>query len=181
MAKSVDSGMTKLIAEMQYLDDHVVRIGVLAGSVDSDSLGNEAGDVKAEDLKEGRHGEQLELTQIEVFAIHELGLGIHKRNVITYVMDKHRATFDKLAIRVTNLVLDGKLTGLDALAFMGEKMVELCQKRIFDRINPPLEDATIKSKTRRDGKRADIPLVFRGQYSRSFRWNVVPRSQSNGS
>lgn len=174
MAKSVDRGMNTLIRELEYLDNNELRMGVLAGGVDSDSLGRVAGDVKAEDRKKGQRGEQKELTQIEVFAIHELGLGITKRNVIAFVLDKHRAEIGNMVVRVTNLVTAGKMTGEDALGFVGEFIVGKFQKRIFDRIPPSLAEATIESKTRRDGKKADIPLVLYSQYNRSFRWNIVP-------
>lgn len=181
MARSVDGGMTTLIKEMEYLDTHVIRMGVLGGIVDSDSEGRVAGDVKAEDRKQGQRGQQLELTQIEVFAIHELGLGIAQRNVIAFVMDKHRHAIGKLAERVTNLVMDGKMTGADALGFLGEFIVAKYQERIFNRIDPPLAPATITQKTRLDGKKADIPLVLYSQYNRSFRWNIVAKGSRSAS
>ncbi len=173
MAKSVDRGMTGLLREMQYLEDHEIRMGVLAGSVDSDSLGQKAGDVRSEDRKLAQSGQQEELTQIEVFTIHELGLGITQRNVISFVMDKHRPEIQKMEERVMNLVFEGKMTGEDALGFMGEFIVGKYQQRIFDRIDPPLAEETIAAKTRKDGKKADIPLVLYSQYNRSFRWNIV--------
>lgn len=174
-----DTGMNALIREMKYLADNEVRVGVLAGSTDSDSesKGNAAGDVQADDLVEvpdkGGGRKRSRVTQVEVFAVHELGLGVPKRESLGWVIDHERSEIQGFAERVTGNVMDGRMTGQQALGFMGEKIIALVQKRIRERIPPPLEDATVEFKTRADGKEANIPLIFLGQYIRSFRWNVV--------
>lgn len=178
MAKSVDRGMNRLLREMQYLDDHELRMGVLSGTVDSDSMGKFAGDRRGDEPKEGPRGRRSELTQVEVFLIHETGLGVPKREVIRYVMDAERSSISDMAKRVTQLVMNGKLSGEEALAFLGEHIVVKYQKRILNRIPPALKESTIKQKTRNDGRTATVPLVLYGQYNRSFRYSMVRRGRA---
>ena len=179
MARSVDRGMTKLMREMKFLDEHTLRIGVLAGGVDSDSAGRVAGDVRASDQvdKPGKGGSKTRstVTQVEVFAAHELGKGVPRRESLGWVMDREKEQISSVSSRAAALVMSGKMTGERALGLVGEKVVGLIQKRIRDRIAPKLSDETIERKTRADGKKADTPLVLFGQYIRSFRWNVVAR------
>jgi hypothetical protein len=171
--------MNKLLREMEFLAKNEVRIGVLAGTTDSDSESNrsKAGDVKAQDFVEtfgpGGSRTRSNVTQVEVFAVHELGLGVPKRDSLSWVMDHERQAINTIAQRVSALVMAGKLTGQQALGLTGELIISLVQRRIRERIPPPLDDATVERKTRLDGKTADIPLIFLGQFIRSFRWNVV--------
>lgn len=180
MARDVDRGMNTLLKELEYLDNHTLRIGVLAGGVDSDSAGKVAGERKAEDTVEvpGKGGGTRTVstvTQVEVFAAHELGKGVPRRESLGWVMDNEREALGEVARRTSTLVLDGKMTGERALGFMGEQTISLIQKRIRDRIPPELDERTVDRKTRSDGRKADIPLIMFGQYIRSFRWNVVER------
>ena len=164
MARDVDRGMNTLIKELNYLDNHTLRIGVLAGGVDSDSAGKVAGERKAEDTVEvpGKGGgtrKVTTVTQIEVFAAHELGKGVPRRESLGWVMDNEREALGDVARRTSTLVLDGKMTGERALGFMGEKTIALIQKRIRDGISPELDERTIERKTRAGGKTAAIPLI----------------------
>lgn len=169
--------MDALLRNLAFLDDNEVRIGVLSGSTTSDSEGKAAGDRKAEDKVDrmGARGArtQGDMTQAEVFAAHELGLGVPKRSSLGWVMDNERPEIEKISARVSRLVFEGKMDGETALGFVGERIIALVQKRIRDRIPPELSPATLEQKTRADGMQADIPLILFGQYIRSFRWNIV--------
>jgi hypothetical protein len=148
---------------LAYLQSHEVRVGVLTGG----SLSGGATDGGSP------HVDAKGLTVAEVFAFHELGRGRNpKRSSIVWVMDFQRAEIAKVSDRAMLAVMDGKITGRQALGLVGEKIVSLAKRRIKGRIPPPLSRARLRQKMRA-GKSGEVPLIHTGQTINSLRWNVI--------
>lgn len=156
------AGMDRHLKEMEYLAKHAVRVGALEGP-------GKGGTVQGGAPKEGSRG----LTVADVFSFHEFGLGNNpERSSLNWVMENKQDELLAHSLRLQGLVLDGKMTGEQALSFMGEKILSLVKQRIRDGIPPPLSEARKKQKVRA-GKPGNTPLIDTSQLINSTRYNIT--------
>jgi hypothetical protein len=167
-----DNGFKALRKELSYLAAHHARIGVLSGPGKGGNV--QAGDRKKQPRRSKSRGHSTggpSLTVAEVFAFHELGLGVPKRSSIGWVEEHKRREITEFQLKVLNLVLAGDMGGKDALWFLGEKAQSLVKARIVSGIAPALNPAYLKRKSKSGGKAT--PLIWTGQLLNSVRYQVV--------
>lgn len=148
--------------ELAYIDAHEVRVGVLTGGAlkgnQSDGASKHTGST---------------LTVADVFSFHELGRGNNpKRSSIVWVMDNKQGEIAALSQKCMDAVIDGKMSGEQALGLIGEKILSLAKRRIQSRIPPKLSASRLRQK-RRAGKAGQTPLIHTGQMINSLRWNII--------
>jgi hypothetical protein len=123
-------------------------------------------EAKGAEPKKGEDGDDDSgMSLIDVAIIHEFGapsVGIPERSFIRAWADESKARHDDEMAKMAKLVVEGKMTLETALQRIGLRRQAEVQKRIRDRIPPPLKDATIEKKTV-NGKRGDVPLTGTGQ------------------
>jgi hypothetical protein len=159
-----DTGMDELMKELAYLEDHELRIGWMSDP-DSKSKGEDPMQ-KTKDAK----GNTKPTTVAEIAVMHEFGLGNNPvRSSLGYVMDKDRDEIERTQADWVDGVIEGAVTGKEALAAVGEQTTSLIKKRIRSNIPPELTEARKKQKVR-DGKSGDTALVFRGHLINSVRY-----------
>lgn len=109
-----------------------------------------------------------DLTVLEIATIHEFGLGNNpERSFIRAWFDENKEQNEELLFRLAEQVIAGKLTREQAMNQAGLRFVAGIQKRITDRIPPPLKQATIMRKG------STVPLVDTGQLKSSITYKLV--------
>lgn len=113
------------------------------------------------------HGE---LTNAEIGAIHEFGLGVPERSFIRGYMDERQAEIEQAQEAALERILDGADPRVEAER-LGLKLEAGVKERILARIPPPLAESTKK----RRGENA-VPLVDTSQLLGSIRSKVRDRT-----
>lgn len=107
------------------------------------------------------------LTILDVGTIHEFGLGHNpQRSFIRGWADENEAKNQKTIRTMMRSVAQGKRTLEDAAAILGLRFVGDIQRRMRDRIPPPLSSETVKRKG------SDVPLIDTGQLRSSIQFKV---------
>lgn len=115
--------------------------------------------------KEGAKSKAL--TVLEIATIHEFGLGHNpERSFIRAWFDEKKDENELLMKKVAEQYLAGKITREQGLDLLGVRFVGSIQKRIRDRIEPPLASSTEKRKG------SSVPLIDTGQLRSSITFKV---------
>lgn len=169
MVKDNREGMDKVRGVLAYWKRNAVRIGMLSNPDPGSPGGNSTDPAKTD------KGMNAPITVGEVFVIHELGLGNMPsdppRSALAATMDNDSPQIERLMADVADAALQGKITGEQSLAFLGEETIELIKQRIRNHIPPPLTEERKRQKVRA-GKPGDTPLVNFGQLINSFRYAI---------
>jgi hypothetical protein len=156
-------------SELEFLQTHEVRVGILTGG----TLPSGASDASAPKKTDSGKAPKTPLTVAQVFSFHELGRGHNpKRSSIVWVMDFNTEEIAKISDKAMLAVMDGKMSGRQALSLIGEKIVSLAKRRIKSKIQPALSASRLRQKMR-NGKSGEVPLIHTGQMINSLRWNIV--------
>lgn len=155
-----------LVRELNYLATHQVHIGIFADAERTDDA-----------------------PMLVIAYAHEFGAKIPKRQARFEDLDDEspekwiiipersylRAGFDANADEIQGkmeyllgLVLDGKITGQQALNAIGGFVATRIQAYLTDLKTPPLAESTIRRKG------SSNPLIDTGQLRDSITWQVVP-------
>jgi hypothetical protein len=107
------------------------------------------------------------LTVLEIATIHEFGLGHNpERSFIRAWFDEKKDENELLIKKIAEQYLAGKITREQGLDLLGVRFVASVQKRIRDRIEPPLAKST------EDRKGSSVPLIDTGQLRSSITFKV---------
>jgi len=177
--KDVDQGYKELRRRwMNTKNSRLVAIGIFG----------EAASAGKEGI--GPNGETIideEITNVLVAAAHEFGTQdgrVPERSWLRAYVDENRGKIRALIRKLTEQVLEGKLSHDQALGLIGAKTVAQIQNRIRRGLQPPLAEATKAARRGPDkkhkGPRIFKPLIDTGQMINSITWEVRRRGQSEG-
>lgn len=96
-------------------------------------------------------------------AIHEFGLGVPQRSFLRGYVNEHRQDINEATLRL----LKSRGPSTETLEVIGQWIVGQIQKRIANRIAPPLSPVTIRVKG------SDVPLIDTGQLRAGISYKVV--------
>lgn len=147
-----DHGAAAMLARARSLRGARVKVGVLDDAT-----------------KEGHDGGSVEMSLLEVAAVHEFGApsaGIPQRSFVRATVDEQRPEIERLQKALAAQVLAGKLDPSAALELLGAKVAAMVQTRIAAGIGPALKPETIARKG------SSKPLVDTGQLRSSITWKV---------
>jgi hypothetical protein len=142
--ESKDHGADALVKALRSVKGAELRVGILDKG-DDDHAG---------------------LTVAELAAIHEFGLGVPERSFIRGWYDENIDQIRELIKKQLARVARGEVSEVNAWKQLGALFVAQIQKRIVERIPPPLAESTIKAKG------SDVPLVDTGQLKSSITFKV---------
>lgn len=120
------------------------------------------------------HGADGKLTNADIAAINELGLGVPERSFLRATLDANRARYIKLLKGVGDAAVAGKATLEQGAALVGEIAVGDVKQAIADGIPPPNAPSTIQRKG------SSTPLIASGQMRGSITKRVKVRSKLGG-
>jgi len=112
-----------------------VKIGILEG--------------KAEQPKEdsGETQDESKLTLVDVATFHEFGtVNIPERSFLRGTIDANKAQLQSQTAALFRKVSSGEIEALKAIGILGLAIKSMVQKRIRTRIEPALDEKTIKRK-----------------------------------
>ena len=116
---------------------------------------------------EGAETHSEGLTVLDVASFHEFGTRrIPARSFLRGYYDERESDLDEGLDRMLASVVAGKRTAQSAGDAFGSAVVAGIQKRISDRIEPALADATIARKG------SDVPLIDTGQLRSSITYDL---------
>lgn len=163
----IDKGWSRIVqlcAEVESDKPHA-KVGLVGSAADSKPAGSD-------------------LTQAEIGAAHEYGLGNNpERSWIGRTFDEQREALVSDAKRMIGLVYDGKLTTTRALGLLGAKLTAEIKKRVTagPEIPPPNAPSTAAKKeslTRKGAKFGIRTLMDTGRMIASTTWAVVAGKKS---
>jgi len=85
-----------------------------------------------------------ELTNVEVAAFNEFGLGVPERSFIRETFDMYRGEYKTIMRRLAEQIVAGQIDQRFALEVIGQKMESDIKRRIEKGIPPPNAPSTIK-------------------------------------
>lgn len=117
------------------------------------------------------HDANSGLTNVQLAAIHEYGLGVPERSFIRATIDIHQRDLVTLIAKLGQRAMlppgvDGHLTEAAALSLVGEYTVGIIKERIIAHIPPPL------SEERKKEKGSDTPLIEFGTLLSSITYKL---------
>lgn len=157
-----------LLKELEYIDEHIVRIGVL-GEDDSHM-------VMIASVNE--FGVDIQVTEKMRKYLHKMGLHLKKsttkitipeRSFIRSTFDENEDKLERYAEKLLQGVLDGKITGKQCLERIGEYLRTKISSKIRDIKEPPNHPFTQKMKA------IDNPLIDSGRLRQSITYEVVKK------
>lgn len=134
-----------LVRELQYLTTHQVHIGIFADAERNDDA-----------------------PMLVIAYAHEFGVKVPERSYLRAGFDANADEIQAKMEYLLGLVLDGKITGQQALNAIGGFITTRIQAYLTDLKTPPLAESTIKRKG------SSNPLIDTGQLRNSITWKVVP-------
>jgi hypothetical protein len=142
--RSVDHGANALIKAMKAIQGTTLRVGVLQG--------------------DASHGETTvgDIAEYQEFGTEDIPARSFIRAWYDESLTKNRAAMRVVLRQVTR----GTITIQQAFGQLGSLFVAEIQKRIVERIPPPLKDSTVKAKG------SDVPLIDTGQLRASITFEV---------
>ena len=155
--------------EKQAIAAHAIGLGVRAlggGTVNkSERISQKTASARVKAAKANASANSL--TVLDVGTIHEFGLGnVPERSFIRGWADENKEKNAKTISLLMRSVAQGKRTAEDAANIIGLRFVGEIQRRMRDRIPPPLKPATIARKG------SDVPLIDTGQLRSSIQYKV---------
>lgn len=154
--RDVDKGARKLVTELRALETDHVRVGIQGKEASAEHVGGGG-------------------SMVAIATYQEFGTAtIPERSFIRATVDENAEEIGRLQKRLVELIAKGKITRPKALELLGQKIVALVQKRIRDRIPPPLTPETVQRKG------SSVPLIDKGQLVQSITFRVVPASADKG-
>jgi len=116
---------------------------------------------------DGAKPHSSEATIAEIGSFHEFGLGVPRRSFIADWSDENRERHESQLVVMAEAVAKGKVPSMaQAFERLGNLYVAEIQKRIADRIEPPLSPITIQRKG------SSVPLIDTGQLRSSITYVV---------
>jgi hypothetical protein len=100
-------------------------------------------------------------------AVHEFGLGVPQRSFIRGYVHEHQKEIQKVIVGA----VQSKGPEVAALDLVGMYIVGQIQKRMANRIPPPLAPVTIARKG------SDVPLIDTGQLRAGVTYKITTRAQ----
>lgn len=167
--RDTDKGYKKRLRTIFGLKPNSLTVGIHADK------GTKKHDVRARKEVAGGRGKKARqdaasaasLTVLDIGTIHEFGLGNNpERSFIRAWADENKAKNQKTISTLMKSVAQGKRTIEDASDIIGLRFVGDIQRRMRNRIPPPLKSETIARKG------SDVPLIDTGQLRSSIQYKV---------
>jgi hypothetical protein len=144
-----DRGFRALGERLRAAGERIVKVGIFGAAASADHGG---------------------LSNVDIGTIHEFGTDdIPQRSFIRATVDESRPQIQELQRKLGRGVVKGTITEDRGLGVIGAAVVGMIQKRIADRIPPPLQPETIARKG------SSVPLIDTGQLRQSIAWEVATR------
>jgi hypothetical protein len=133
----------------------------------------EGGTLAPATRKGSAHDEVSDMGQMAMIAgVHEYGSEKHnipERSFMRTAVDENVDKLNELKRRLFGKLLDGAVSGEQALGLLGEFLVGRIRRKITEITSPPLAPATVAR------KRSSKPLIDSGQMRASVQYKVVMR------